>query len=115
MRRLLAIFGGLLGALLVPLALAGPTAWLLIPAHLAFTILATVAAVLEGFAGYPERARIWGFGHLVATLAMVGALELGADLRDGSAWYWFAPWIAAAVWGWVPMVAAGLAGWGGEW
>jgi hypothetical protein len=111
--RLLAIFGALLGILLVPLALIGPTAVLLLPAHLAFTATATAGALGEGVAGHPERARWWGLMHLVGSFAMVGALELGARIIEHSA-YWVVPWTAAVLWGWIPSVTAGVAGWAGE-
>ncbi len=114
MRRLAAIFGGLFGVLLIPLGLAGPTAWLLVPAHLGFTIIAAVGATLEGLMGYGERARLWGLFYLVATIAMVGTLELAATARGSSELYWMAPWVGALVWGWIPPVVSGLAGTFGE-
>ena len=113
MGRLLAIFGGLIGVLLVPLALVSPTAWLLLPAHLAFTVLATVAALGSGVAGRPGRARAWGVGHLLASIAMVTALEIGSRAAGGSC-YWIVPWLPAVMWGWIPSVAGGLSGWFGE-
>lgn len=112
MGRLGAVIGALVGVLLVPLALVSPTYVLLLPAHLIFTALAVVAAVLEGLAGRPERARLWGFGHLVASIAMIGALELGARV-SGTSW-WVLPWILVLLWGWLPISIAGLSGWAGE-
>lgn len=112
MGRLAAVLGALLGILLVPLALVAPTAILLLPGHLAFTVLATAGAVGEGIAGRPERARLWGASHLVASIAMVGALELGSRV-DGRA-YWIVPWVFAVIWGWIPAVVGGLSGWMGE-
>jgi hypothetical protein len=112
--RLLAILAGVLGVLLVPLALSGPTALLLVPAHLAFAALVCVGAVWEGLDGAPERARRWGFGFLVATIAMVGALQVGAEVHGQGMGYWGAPWLAALCWSGVPPVASGLAGWYGS-
>ena len=114
MRRLAAIFGGLVGILLIPLGLAGPTAWLLIPAHLGFTIIASAGAALEGLMGQAERARLWGLYYLVITLAMAGSLELAATVRESSDVYWMAPWLAALMWGWIPPVVSGVAGTFGE-
>ena len=82
MLRLAAILGGLVGVLLVPLALAAPTSLLLLPAHLAFCALASAAAIGEGLAARPERARLRGAWSLVATIGMVAALQLGSGV-DG--------------------------------
>ncbi len=112
MGRLAAILGALIGLLLVPLALVSPTWLLLLPAHLLFTLLALAATVAEGLAGRAERARQWGFGHLVATIAMIGALELGARV-DGSRW-WLIPWVLVLLWGWLPITVSGVAGWAGD-
>lgn len=110
MGRLLAIVAGLLAVLLVPLALGGPTALLLLPAHLGLSLAVVAGALLDGFDGRPERARRWGFFYLLATFAMVLALELGADARGRALAYWGVPWVAALAWGWIPPVASGLAG-----
>lgn len=110
MRRLLAIFGGLCCFLLIALGLSAPMALLLLPAHLLFTVLAGIGALLEGLAGFPERARRWGLLYLVGTAAMLGALEVGATVHGVGLRYWAAPWLAALVWGWIPPVVAGLAG-----
>src|SRR3712207_8283283 len=48
-------------SLLVPLALSGPTSLFLLPAHLAFALVTSTGALLDGFDGCPERARRWGF------------------------------------------------------
>lgn len=117
MGRLAAIFGALLGVLLVPLALAGPTSLLILPAHALLSTLTTAAALGEGFAGRPRRARWWGVGFVGASLAMIAALELGAEAQggaDGRAWYWVAPWAGALLWGWVPPAAALVGSWVGE-
>jgi hypothetical protein len=110
--RLAAILGGLVGVLIVPLALVAPTSILLIPAHLGFALLATFGAVGEAVVARPERSRIWGLWFLVASIAMVAALQFGSQV-DGRA-YWMLPWIAALAWGWIPPVVAGIAGWGGD-
>lgn len=110
MERLLALFAGLLGVLLVPLALSGPTALLLLPSHLGLSLVVSLGAALDGLDGRPERARRWGFFYLLATLGMVAALEIGG-LAHGRTWtYWGVPWGAALIWGWVPPVVSGVAG-----
>ncbi len=113
MRRLLAIVGALLALCTVPLGLVGPTSLLLLPAHAALTLIATVGAVLEGARGAPERARAWGFGHLIATFGVMLAFELGRRATVGG--WWVIPWLGIVSWGWVPMVVAGGSGWIGEW
>jgi hypothetical protein len=113
-RRLSVIFGGLIGVLLIPLGLSGPTAWLLIPAHFGFTVVATTGAVIEGLLGHAERARLWGLFYLVTTLAMAGTLELATLVRGDSIVYWVAPWLGALLWGWIPPVVSGVAGVFGE-
>jgi hypothetical protein len=113
-RSLLAAGGGLIALLLIPLALSPQTAWVLLPAHLLLTVLATIGAVAEGSAGWPARARMWGAAYVVATAAMVAALSLGANARGSGMLYWGAPWLAALLWGWIPPIASGLSGWMGE-
>lgn len=110
MTHLLAIVAGLLAVLLVPLALSGPTALLLLPAHLAFVLVTATGAILDGLDGCPERARRWGVLYLVASVLMVAALELGGDVRGMALTYWGVPWVAALVWGWIPPVVSGFAG-----
>lgn len=109
-RRLLSACGGVLAVLLLPLSLSGPTAWLLLPAHLLLTAVAALGAALEGLTARPERARIWGLGYLVATLLVAGGLELVTQVRQADAWYWGPPWLGLVIWGWVPPLVAGLAG-----
>lgn len=108
------IVAGLLAFLLVPLALSGPTSLFLLPAHLAFAAVTSTGALLDGFDGCPERARRWGFVFLVASAAMVGALELGADVRSTGMLYWGPAWLGALLWGWIPPVVCGMAGVMGE-
>ncbi|MEQ1565233.1 MAG: hypothetical protein ABMA64_06315 [Myxococcota bacterium] len=110
MRRLCAIAAGLLGIVSIPLALSGPTALLLVPAHLALSVVVCVGAVLDGIDAWGERARRWGLFHLVATAAAIAALQVGAQVRGEGAGYWGVPWVAVLAWGWVPPVVAGLAG-----
>lgn len=110
MTHLLAIVAGLLAVLLVPLALSGPTALLLLPAHLAFVLVTSTGAILDGLDGCPERARRWGFLYIVATLLMVAALQLGGDVRGQALSYWGIPWLGAVIWGWIPPVVSGMAG-----
>ena len=110
MGRLLSIVAGLLAVLLVPLALSGPTALLVPVAHLAFSLTVSLGAMLDGLDGWPERARRWGFVYLVASAATVGALQLGADVREQGLGYWGIPWIAILSWGWIPPVVSALSG-----
>lgn len=110
MTRLIALLAGLLAVLLVPLALSGPTALLAAPAHFAFSLAVATGAVLDGLDGWPTRARRWGFVYLVATIAMIAALQVGADARGAGLGYWGIPWIAVLAWGWIPPVVASAAG-----
>lgn len=112
MARLAAVFGALLALLLVPLALAPTTAWLLLPAHLVFTVLVSCAALGEGWVGHPGRARAWGGSYLVASVLMVAALELGGRVHTPG--YTWLPWTCALIWGWTAPLAAGLGGMLGE-
>ena len=57
-----------------------------------------------------ELARRWGFFYLLATLAMVVSLEVGARVRGEALAYWGVPWVVVAVWGWIPPLVAGGAG-----
>jgi hypothetical protein len=108
--HLLALVAGLLAVLLVPLALSGPTALLLLPAHLAFVLVTSTGAILDGLDGCPERARRWSLLYLVASILMVAALELGGDMRGAALGYWGIPWVGALVWGWIPPVVSAFAG-----
>lgn len=100
----------MIGLLLGPLALAGPTAWLLVPVHAVFSAVVCMGAAWDGLQGHVGRTRAWGFGYLLATLAMVACLELGADVHGSWMAYWGPPWILAALWAWAPPLVAGLAG-----
>lgn len=99
------------GLLLPPLALSAPTAILVVPGHLLFAVLVVIGAVIGGWAGRPEGPRAWMLGYLVITLATAAALEVGAELRGAGLGYWGIPWTAVLLWGWLPPVVAGLAGW----
>jgi hypothetical protein len=110
---LLGAFTALLGALLVPLALGSGTAWLLIPAHLGFSVACAGGATLAGVRGRPWRARAYGLGFLAASLGAVVALAAGSEARDG-AWYWILPWAVCLLWAWIPPIIALLAAWLGE-
>lgn len=107
-RALLAIVAALAGLLLVPLALAAGTAWLVLPAHLGFSVLCCVSAVLAGLSGRPWQARVVGLAYLGLSLAMVVALSVGAQVRAGS-WYWVVPWAGVLLWAWIPPPVALLA------
>lgn len=106
---LLALFAALLGVLMVPLALASGTAWLLLPAHFFFTVLCSLGPILAALGGRPWRARLYGLGYLAATLAVVVSLSVGSEAREGS-WYWILPWAGGLIWAWFPpVIAAGCA------
>jgi hypothetical protein len=109
---LLAIVGALGALFALPLGLVGPTSWLLLPVHAALTAVAVAGALMEAFRGAPERARLWGFAHLLATLGVVASIEVGRRV-SGGAW-WVVPWLGILAWGWIPIVVAGGAGWIGE-
>lgn len=111
MGRLIAMFTGLVGVLMVPLAMSAPTAWLLLtPAYSVFVSLACTGAMIDGYDGRPEHARRWGFVALVVTALVCGALELGAEIRGGGQAYWGGPWLCALSMGWMPPVVAGIMG-----
>lgn len=112
MSRLLAIISALFGLTLVPLALVGPTAWLVVPAHALFAAQVTMITLLDGVAGRSERARVFGAVYLVLSMAVVGALEFGSALEGRR--YWIVPWFAMLLWGWIPPVVAGLSAWAGD-
>lgn len=112
MRRLLAVFGGLTGIFIVPLGLVAPTAWLLVPAHAAFTAVCIVGALLSAARGHADGARRWGAWHLIATVGAMTGFELGRRASDGV--WWVAPWLLILLWAWIPMVVAGVAGAAGD-
>lgn len=113
LQGLLGLIAAALGLLLAPLALASGTAWLLLPAHLAFSVLCGAGAVLGGLSGHPWRARAYGAGYLAASVAAVVALAVGSEVRDGS-WYWILPWAGALLWAWIPPIIVIAATWLGE-
>lgn len=110
---MLAVFGGLTGLLVMPLGLVGPTAWVLVPAHAAFTALCVVGALAEAVRGRGEAARRWGLWHVVATIGAMVGFELGRR-ASGGAW-WIVPWLLILCWSWIPIVVGGLAGMFGDW
>ena len=112
MRRLAAVVGALLGIVLPFVALAPLTAWLILPGHLVFTMIAATAPVMEGWDGHPEAARVWGGLYLVASVVLVAALELGSQVH-GATYVWL-PWTAMLSWGWMPPIASGVGGWLGQ-
>ena len=104
MGRITAVFGALFGILLIPLALAPQTAWLVLPGHLFFSGLAVVGPLIEGFRGHPGRARTWGLLYVAATVLIVVALDRGSSARES--WYWMFPWTFVLIWSWIPAAAA---------
>lgn len=111
MTRLVAMLAGLLAITMVALALSAPTAWLLLtPTFGMFVSVVCTGAVLDGFDGRPEPARRWGVWSLVATAAVCGALEVGAQIRGEGLGYWSVPWLCTLAMAWVPPVVAGIMG-----
>jgi hypothetical protein len=109
MERLLVLFAGLLAVLLVPLGLSGPTAMMVPAVHLGFALVVCAGATLEGVDGRPGPTRWWSIAYLVATLAMVVALEIGT-LAHGARSSWSVPWAFLLVWGWIPPLVVAAAG-----
>ncbi|TVQ91122.1 MAG: hypothetical protein EA397_11550 [Deltaproteobacteria bacterium] len=107
---LLALFTTLLGAMLIPLALASGTAWLLLPGHLVFSILCCLGPILAALGGRSWRARTYGLGYLALSIALVIALAIGSEVREGS-WYWILPWAGGLLWAWIPPVIATGSAW----
>ena len=107
MSRFAAGLASLVGLLLVPLGLAAPTSFVLLPAHLFFTVLTLVAVCSDAFLGRPGRVMVWTALYVVASLAMVVSLEVGFSVRP-EGWYALTPivpWAGAVIWGWVVPVA----------
>lgn len=112
---MVAMFAGLVGATLVPLALSAPVAWLMLgPALGMFVSLACTGATLDGLAGRPEHARRWGLAAVVVVGLTCGALEVGSMLRGEGLGYWSGPWLCALGVGWLPPLVAGTMGAVGE-
>lgn len=101
MSRLLSLAAALLAVLLVPLSLSGTTAPLLLPAHFAFAVVVCTGAVIDALDGAFERARRWGRGFVLASIAMCVALRFGTDVNGLSAGL---PWASLLLWGWIPPV-----------
>lgn len=108
MRRLTGVGAGLLGLLLVPLALAPTTSWLAVLGHLVLSGLCVGLAAWEGVAGRPGTARAWGAWSVLSTAGVAGALHVG--WAEHGSWAWIGPFALLALWGWVPPVAAWGAG-----
>lgn len=108
MGRLLAILSGLLGVLIVPLALAAATSWLAVLAHLLLAATCTTLSVWHGAAGRPAEARGWGLWFVLVTVAAGLSLHVGSWQRDG--WGWAVPLVLLCLWGWIPPVIAWVAG-----
>ncbi|MCB9664153.1 MAG: hypothetical protein H6732_08555 [Alphaproteobacteria bacterium] len=108
MIRLAGVATGLLGLLLVPLALTAGTSWLAVLGHLALTALCVGLAWFDGLAGRPATARAWGAWAAVCTAGVAGALHLSWSAHGG--WAWMAPFALILLWAWVGPVAGWLAG-----
>jgi hypothetical protein len=105
--RLAAGLATLVGLLLVPLGLAAPTSFVLLPAHLFFTVLTLVAIGADSFLGRPGRVGVWTVLYVLASVCMVVSLEVGFSVRP-EGWYALTPivpWAGAVLWGWTVPVA----------
>ena len=110
MGRLLATLAALNGLVLPVLALSAPTAIMLVPGHQLFSVLVISGSLVHGWTGHPDLARRWLLAYLVATMATVGSLEVGAMVRGSELAYWAVPWVAVLFWGWIPPLVCGAAG-----
>ena len=112
MGRLLGMFGGLFALLLVPLALAPHTSWLLLPGHLLFSLVTIGGTLQQGFEGRPRGAQAWGALYVAVSIGIAIALETGAGARES--WYWMAPWSILLLWAWIPAICIVFGSWIGE-
>lgn len=96
----MASIAAFLGLVVVPMALSGPTSWLGAVVHLGLTAVVLVGMLRAAVGGSPRAVVAWAGGHLLATLGFVGALEVGASVRESA--YWAVPWIAVLAWAWTP-------------
>lgn len=108
MHRLAVAAGGILGLLLVPLAMSTATSWLVLPAHLLMCMVGTTDLVSQALRGRGDRARAWGVWILLATLGAGGSLQLSSWAGEG--WSWMLPWSGLLCWAWVPPVLAVVLG-----
>jgi hypothetical protein len=105
--RLFAVLSGLLGVVLVPLALTLGTAIVLLPSHFLFAVLCTAGSLVAAGGGRSFAPRAFGGWFLLCSLAAAVALDLGS--RVGPFAYWWLAWTPALVWSWVPPLVAALA------
>jgi len=72
--------------------------------HLALTILTCVQMGWNVLTGRPSTLMRWFAGHLLATIALMAASDLGSQVQDSS--YWMMPFAFLALWGWWPSAVA---------
>ncbi|MBN2797789.1 MAG: hypothetical protein JXX28_01460 [Deltaproteobacteria bacterium] len=106
MGRLLGSLAALLALSLVPMGLTPVTAWLVLPAHAALSLMILLGALLAGLRGAGDTARRWGLASLLTTLALVAAMDLASE---GAGW-WAGPFAALSLWAWIPPVFGGVMG-----
>ncbi len=107
--RPLALVAALLVLVQVPLALSAPTALLLVVAYGLQCVVVTAGAAVDAFRGRALRARRWGFVHLLASVLVVAALDVGSRVQGGTWSYWGVPFAFVLAVGWVPpLLAFGL-------
>ena len=102
MGRLLGGFGFVLGALLIPLALAPNIIWLVLPGHIVFSELVCTGAFIAGFQGNAMAVRLWGGFYALISVGLALTMDLGSSARES--WYWMIPWTILLMWGWIPAV-----------
>ena len=102
MGRLIAGFGILFALALVPIALAPNVVWMVIPGHFIFSLIVTLGAAQQGFAGQGRGVSGWGVLYVVTSIAIAASMSFGEDARIS--WYWMVPWTFMLLWGWVPAV-----------
>jgi hypothetical protein len=90
----------------LPLALSAPTGLLVVPAYALLCLVVAAGAAVDAFGGRPARCGAWGFGHLLATIALVTALDVGGRVQGGTWGQWGVPFAFVLVVGWLPPVVA---------
>lgn len=106
--RALALATGLLGLLLPLLALAPVTAWLLLPAHLSFTLGLVALLSSAAIGGRPAAVQRWVLWFVLVTLGCGAALHW-TNWADGG-WWWALPFLAIVAWSGLVPAAAWVAG-----
>lgn len=108
--RPLALVAGLLVAVQLPLALSAPTALFGVVAYALQCAAITSGAAVDAFQGRAARCRWWGFSHLVASVFVVAALDVGGRVHGAALAHWGVPFAFVLAVGWIPpLLSFGLA------